>query len=344
MHVSDSFLSAVSHNPGLHIPDGFLSLPIALFSWGIAIALIALAVRQTQSRLDERRVPLIGVMAAFIFAAQMINFPVAGGTSGHLLGGTLAAITLGPWAGILVMTSVIVVQGLLFQDGGLVVMGANILNMGLLTTLIGYGLFRGVIRQRRGVRLTVAGIAAWLSVIAGALFTSLELWLSGTSALRVVVPTMLSVHALIGIGEALITVAALAFILRTRPDVLETLKQVVPSGRAVQDPTSSPQGTEEEALGSRGWVVASLVATLVVVLLSPVASANPDGLERVAIDLGFINKGSAAPYQIIPDYAIPFLGETALSTILAGLIGAVVVIAVAIAVMYLLRRPTRSTS
>jgi cobalt/nickel transport system permease protein len=128
----------------MHIPDGFLSLPVALFFWGAAILLILLAVRNTRGELDDRQIPLMGVMAAFIFAAQMINFPIAGGTSGHLLGGVLAAITLGPWAGMLVMTSVIGVQALLFQDGGLLVMGANIFNMGLLTALIGYGLYRAV--------------------------------------------------------------------------------------------------------------------------------------------------------------------------------------------------------
>jgi cobalt/nickel transport system permease protein len=150
----------------------------------------------------------------------MINFPVAGGTSGHLLGGTLAAITLGPWAGMLVMTAVIAVQALLLQDGGLLVMGANILNMGLITVAMGYGLYRGVSSGNRTLKLTVAGVAAWLTVMAGALFTSLQLWLSGTSQLQIVIPAMLSVHALIGIGEALITVAALTFILQTRPDLL----------------------------------------------------------------------------------------------------------------------------
>jgi cobalt/nickel transport system permease protein len=247
----------------------------------------------------------MGVMAAFIFAAQMINFPVAGGTSGHLLGGTLAAITLGPWAGMLVMTAVIAVQALLFQDGGLLVMGANILNMGLITVAIGYGLYRAVSSGNRTLKLTVAGIAAWLSVMAGALFTSLQLWLSGTSQLQLVIPAMLTVHALIGVGEALITVAALTFILQNRPDLLGQ--------------------NSASAKGSRGWVVAGLLISIAVVLLSPLASADPDGLERVAVDLGFLSKGADAPYQIIPDYTLPFLGETTLSTIFAGTIGVLVV-------------------
>jgi cobalt/nickel transport system permease protein len=252
----------------------------------------------------------MGVMAAFIFAAQMINFPVAGGTSGHLLGGALAAITLGPWAGMLAMTAVIAVQALLFQDGGLVVMGANILNMGLLTAAIGYGLYRAVLGRSQGTKLAVAGLAAWLSVMTGALFTSIELWLSGTAKLAVVIPAMLGVHALIGLGEALITVAALAFIFRTRPDLLDEKSAT--------------------ARGGRGWVVAGVIIALAVVLFSPLASADPDGLERVAINLGFIDMGQSAPYEIIPDYTVPFLGATPLSTIVAGAIGVLVVLGLAI--------------
>ncbi|RPJ26052.1 MAG: cobalamin biosynthesis protein CbiM [Chloroflexi bacterium] len=289
----------------LHIPDGFLSLTVSILCWAITVITLSIAISRSNKSLGERQIPLMGVMAAFIFAAQMINFPVAGGTSGHLLGGALAAITLGPWAGMLVMTAVIAVQALLFQDGGLLVMGANILNMGLITVAIGYGLYRGVPAGNRTLKLSMAGIAAWLSVMAGALFTSLQLWLSGTSQLQVVIPAMLTVHAIIGLGEALITVAALTLILQTRPDLLGI--------------------NSASAKGSRGWVVVGVLVSLAVLLLSPLASADPDGLERVAGDLGFLSKGSSAPFQLIPDYTLPFLGETHLSTILAGLIGLIVV-------------------
>jgi cobalt/nickel transport system permease protein len=294
----------------LHIPDGFLSLIVSLISWAIASVVLATAVSRTNKSLGEKQVPLMGVMAAFIFAAQMINFPVAGGTSGHLLGGALAAIMLGPWAGMLVMTAVIAVQALLFQDGGLLVMGANILNMGLITAMIGYGLYRGVSTASRGAKLAVAGFAAWLSVMAGALATALQLWLSGTSNLQTVAIAMLGLHALIGVGEALITVAALAFIFQTRPDLLDE--------------------TSASAQGGRGWVAAGAVLSLAVVLLSPFASASPDGLERVAEDTGFLELAQSSPYEIIPDYTIPFLGETPVSTIVAGIIGALVVLGLSI--------------
>jgi cobalt/nickel transport system permease protein len=304
----------------MHIPDGFLTIAVSLICWAITISLLAIAIRKTNKILGEKQVPLMGIMAAFIFAAQMLNFPVAGGTSGHLLGGALAAIVLGPWAAMLVMTAVIAVQGLLFQDGGLIVMGANILNMGLLTTIVGYGLYRIVSKNNATTRLAISGVAAWLSVMTGALATALQLWLSGTAKLNIVVPAMLGVHALIGLGEALITVAALAFIFRTRPDLLDE--------------------SSVSAQGSRGWVSAGVLLTLVVVLLSPFASASPDGLERVAKDMGFLKAGQAAPFHIIPDYTIPFLGSTPLSTILAGALGVIIVLGVAFLLGRSLRKKT----
>lgn len=292
----------------MHIPDGFLSLIISIICWGSTVAILAIAVSRTNKSLGERQVPLMGVMAAFIFAAQMINFPVAGGTSGHLLGGALLAILLGPWAGMLVMTAVIAVQGLLFQDGGLLVMGANILNMGLLTSVVGYGLYRSVIGKSQGTKLAVAGMAAWLSVMTGALATSFELWLSGTAHINIVVPAMLTVHALIGIGEAFITVAALAFIYRTRPDLL----------------SESSVSTN----GSRSWIIAGVLITLAVVALSPLASTDPDGLNRVAMNLGFINSAQWASGPLA-GYTIPFLVHSSLGKIAAGIIGVIVVLLLA---------------
>jgi cobalt/nickel transport system permease protein len=303
----------------LHIPDGFLNLVVSLIFWALTIVAVGIAISKTNKSLGEKQVPLMGIMAAFIFAAQMLNFPVAGGTSGHFLGGALAAIVLGPWAGILVMTAVVAVQGLLFQDGGLLVMGANIFNMGILTAMIGFGLYRIVSGSaNKTVKLAVAGAAAWLSTVAAALLTSLQLWISGTSSLQIVIPAMLGVHVLIGIGEALITIAALAFIMQARPDLLEAEK------------------VAEQ--GGRGWVAAGVIVSLIAVLLSPLASGDPDGLERVAEDMGFLEAGLDAPYQILPDYTIPFLGETALSTIVAGVVGALVVLGLMVVIGGMLKK------
>jgi cobalt/nickel transport system permease protein len=186
-------------------------------------------------------------------------------------------------------------------------MGANILNMGIVTAAVGYGLYRSVLGKSQTTKLTVSGIAAWLSVMAGALLTSLELWLSGTAKLQFIVPAMLGIHALIGLGEALITVAALSFILRSRPDLLDE--------------------KSESAKGSRAWVFVGVAITLIVVLLSPFASANPDGLNRVAMDMGFIKTAQTGTGPLA-GYTIPFLSSVSVSKIVAGVIGVVVVLAI----------------
>lgn len=207
----------------LHIPDGLLNFPVMAVTWAIAIGLIALALRKVQDEYQDRTVPLMGVCAAFIFAAQMINFPIPGGTSGHLLGGTLAGALLGPWAGSLVMSVVFIVQAVVFQDGGITVMGANICNMGLIGTFGGYYLFRtirnGIGRDKLQGMVMGTAIAAWVSVAIAAIVCAFELALSETVPLKVALIAMVSWHVLIGMGEALITVATVTFIWRTRPDL-----------------------------------------------------------------------------------------------------------------------------
>jgi len=321
----------------LHIPDNFLSAPVSLVFWIATAGCVALALRRTERTLDDRQVPLMGVMAACIFAAQMLNFPVAGGTSGHLLGGALAAIVLGPAAGVLVMTCVVALQALLFADGGIVVMGANIFNMGVLTAIIGAAVFGTIIavfgRARWGV--AVAGFAAaWVSVMAAALATSLQLIASGTAQAAVVLPAMLGVHAVIGIGEGLITAAALGFLLATRPDLLPARVAGAGQGRATGGHT-------------RGILGGGLAIAAVLALVSPLASAAPDGLERVAEDLGFLQteRGPVvqAPTGVLPDYTVPGLASEQASTILAGVIGVVIVVALAYGVALLVRNRTRNT-
>lgn len=214
----------VSTQFALHVPDGFLNLPITLVTWICALALVAISLRQVQSDYQERAVPLMGVCAAFIFAAQMINFPIPGGTSGHLLGGTLAGVLLGPWAGSLVMSVVFIVQAFLFQDGGVTALGANIFNMGLIGTFGGYYLYR-TIRYMvgrdslKGV-LTGCAIASWTSVVVAAIICAVQLAISGTVPLPVALSAMAFWHVMIGIGEAIITVIAVSYIFKTRPDLI----------------------------------------------------------------------------------------------------------------------------
>ena len=214
---------ATTAQPALHIPDGFVSAPVAAVGWVAAAGLIAFAARKADRNLEERAIPLMGVSAAFIFAAQMVNFPVAGGTSGHLLGGALAAILLGPWAAIIVMTAVVALQALLFQDGGLAALGVNTLNMAVLTVLVSWAVYRGLsplARLHPLLPAVAAFAAAWLSVEAAATATALQLAVSGTSSLEVALPALVGVHALIGIGEGAITLGALALVRTARPDLL----------------------------------------------------------------------------------------------------------------------------
>jgi len=207
----------------MHIPDGFINITTAATTYAASTGAIAYAVKATGKQLSEKRVPLMGVMAAFIFAAQMLNFPIAGGTSGHFLGAALAAILLGPWAGLLVMSCVLIVQSLLFQDGGLIALGANIFNMGVIGSLVSYFVYRAVTaigRDRRGARLAGSFLAGWFSVAAAALATAAELAFSGTSPWQVILPAIGGIHALIGLAEGAITAAALGLVLATRADLI----------------------------------------------------------------------------------------------------------------------------
>lgn len=297
----------------LHIPDGFLSTPVALVGWVLMIGSVAYALRQTRGQLGDKQIPLMGVLAAFIFAAQAINFPVAGGTSGHLLGGALAAIIMGPWAAVLIMTSVIALQAILFQDGGLLALGFNVINMGVLTAFTGYlmyQLLRRVMGEGRNSLLVAGAVGAWLSVMVGAIATAIQLAISGTTPLVVALPAMAGVHALIGVGEALITVGALSFIFATRRDLLNI-------------------GETAPGKFSATWWLGGLAASLIVAVFSFAASPDPDGLERVAEDTGFLGAAQDSLYNIFPDYTLPFVNDPLISGILAVVLGTLIVFAIA---------------
>lgn len=211
----------------MHIPDGFINATTAGATYAVSAAAVVVASRKVRKGFGERHVPLMGVTAAFIFAAQMLNFPVAGGTSGHFLGAAFAAVLLGPWAGVLVLSTVLLVQSLVFQDGGLLALGANIFNMGVVGSFVAYYAYTGVTlltKQNAKGRMVAAFTASWLSVVAAALAASAELAVSGTSPLHVVIPAMGTVHALIGVGEGIITASMIALLVRVRSDLLELQK------------------------------------------------------------------------------------------------------------------------
>jgi len=207
----------------MHIPDGLISAPISIATAVVSTGVGAVAVARAKRTLGEKNVPILGVSAAFVFAAQMLNFPVAAGTSGHFLGALLVALLLGPLNGFLVMAVVLVIQSLLFADGGLTALGTNIFNMGVVGGLGGYGLFRLLILtlpRRRGVFVAAAAVSAWFSVVLAASVCAVELALSGTSPLALAFPAMAGVHVLIGIGEGIISAAVVSLMLGVRPDLV----------------------------------------------------------------------------------------------------------------------------
>lgn len=210
----------------MHIPDGFLSPPVWAASAVAAAGAVALAAKKSQEHFDEKTVPLTGVVCAFIFAAQMINFPVMAGTSGHLLGGVLAAVLLGPWVGSLVISLVLIVQCFIFQDGGVSVLGANILNMAVFGVGSGYLVFRAIssISPSKSFFLAAIAVASWVSVIVASFACAVELGLSGTYPLGLTVKAMFFVHSFIGVGEAIISTAVVASVLAARSDLVTLYK------------------------------------------------------------------------------------------------------------------------
>jgi len=218
----------------VHIPDGFINAPTSLVGGVVAVGLIAVSIKKAADTLDDRQVPLAGLVAAFIFAMQMLNFPVAGGTSGHLLGGCLAAVLVGPWVGSLAMAVVFIVQALVFADGGLTALGLNIILMGYVTCFGGYGIFwllRRVLPKTKGAVTVASALAAWCGVVlaSGVFVLYYAIGGSGDVSLTAVAVGMVGVHMLIGIGEAVITGLTVGAVLATRPDLVYGARDLRPA-------------------------------------------------------------------------------------------------------------------
>lgn len=289
-----------------HIPDGFLSASVSAGTFVAAGALTALAARRAKARLDDRAAPTLGLATAAVFAAQAVNFPVAAGTSGHLLGGVLVAVVFGPWSGFLVMTAVVIAQALIFADGGLTALGANLLNIAGVACLVGYGIYRtltGLAGTGAGRRGLAAAAAAYLATMLTGIAAGLELGLSGIAPVRLSVGAMATVHAIIGVPEAAITGLAVWTLARRRPDLLYR-------PRALRDAEPAPA----LILGALGLVAIAAGA------LSIVASTAPDGLERVAIDLGFADAAASWEGAPLAEYQawIPGAVGTALAVVLGA--------------------------
>ena len=297
----------------MHIPDGFLDGKTAATAGVIAFAGVGLALRQVKRELPPRKVPLLGLSAAFLFAAQMVNFPVAGGTSGHLVGGALVAALLGPGAAVVVVTTVLIVQCFLFQDGGVLALGANIFNMAIVNSVAGYMIFRLVSRVLPGTRgrVTAMAFAGWCATVLAAITCAGQLAWSGTIAWPVAFPAMTLVHMLIGIGEGLISALALLAVERARPDWI--------SG-------AETNGTPKRAAEFFGYGLFAAVG--IAIFVAPFACSWPDGLDSVAEKFGFSHKTLPpllpAP---APDYQMPGIHWAVGATAAAGAAGTLIVFA-----------------
>lgn len=312
----------------MHIPDVLIDSRASLATTLIGAAGLAYGLRRVQDRHGARATSLMGMTAAFVFAAQMVNFPAGPGVSGHLLGGVLSAVLLGPWAGAVVIAAVLIVQCLLFQDGGVTALGANFVNMGLIGSAVGYAIYdplRRAVGGRRGV-LVGSMIAAWFSVLLAAGAFSIELAAGGgREHFFQILSWMGLVHAGIGVGEALITGLVVRFVLLTRPELIEV------DGEA-DKPETTPIG-----VGISTIAAGLAIALAVGVFASPFASESPDGLEFVGEKLGFLPDGEAPPIIRSPmaEYQVPLpiepkgLDGVKLATAAAGLIGTLVVFGLA---------------
>ncbi|MGW3203013.1 energy-coupling factor ABC transporter permease [Streptomyces sp. NPDC001135] len=338
----------------MHVPDGFIDAPASAVTAVVAAGALAVSLRGARRELDERTAPLAGLVAAFIFAVQMLNFPVAAGTSGHLLGGALAAILVGPYTGVLCVSVVLLMQGVLFADGGLTALGVNITDMAITTTVVSYAAFRALLavlpRKRRSV--TVASfVAALVSVPAAAVVFTLLYAVGGTTdvSLGKVATAMIGVHVLIGIGEAVITALTVSAVIAVRPDLVHGARglrrrlKLRVDGALVDAPAPALARTAPVAARTSRrtlWATGLVTSLVLAGFVSFYASANPDGLEKVAHDKGIDKKEEkhAADGSPLAGYGVKNVSNARLSGGLAGVIGVGVTVVAGSTVFWALRR------
>ena len=314
----------------MHIPDGFLNGATSAGTAVVAAGGLGLSIKRAGAYLQDSRIALTGLVAAFVFALQMLNFPVGAGTSGHLLGGALAVILVGPWLGITAVGVVVIIQALLFADGGITALGSNILNMALTTGLVGWTLFRVMTRllPKSWVSVMVATFTAGLvSVVATSVAFVVEYGVGGRGSVEVgtVFTAMVGVHFLIGVGEGLISAATVAAVGATRPELIAGLERTALSGRQTRPIRS----------GIWGFAASGLVVAALLVLVAPLASSAPDGLERVAIDQGFIETAEdhALSESPLAEYEVGAVEDEATGTRVAGVVGVLVTFGIGAAIV-----------
>ena len=313
----------------MHIPEGMLSGPVTAVTGLGAAGTVGYAVAWIRKHMDQRKVVLMAVLGALIFALQMLNFPVQAGTSGHFAGGALAGIILGPWPAAVVLTAVLAVQALLFADGGVIALGANVLNLGIVAPFLGYAVYNAIAKliDSKAGRVGGSFVAAWLSIVVAAGAVAIQLGLSGTANFGVAMVAMVGTHALIGVGEGLITAALVSYLLVVRPDLLKG--------------DISSTGTKP----MRSVIVTLAAVAVLAAGFSFVASSFPDGLEFVYFEQGV---GDVAAVETAPslvgdggplaDYGVAGMDNEALGSAIAGVVGLTVTAGVLAAVAIRKRR------
>ena len=297
----------------MHVPDGFINAPVSIGTGVISFATLWAYIRSAKSLVADKLIALTGMMSALIFVLQMINFPIAAGTSGHLLGGALAVIVLGPSLGIICISIVVVIQSLLFADGGLSALGINVLNMAIITSLVGWltiSLWKKFFGEANISILSGSIVAGILSVVFSSIAFVFEYALGGTVSVPLgsVLMAMLSSHLLIGLGEGIITALIVSLLLRVRSDLVYV---------------KTNENKENNKSSFYGLFIFLL---LCLTLATPYASSSPDGLESVANDFGFSENDGIV--LLLEDYGISNLNNSFLSTTLSAVLGIVVIIAV----------------
>jgi cobalt/nickel transport system permease protein len=315
----------------VHIPDGFLNGATSAGTAVIAAGGLGLSIKRAGAYLQDSRIALTGLVAAFVFALQMLNFPVGAGTSGHLLGGALAVILVGPWLGITAVGVVVIIQALLFADGGITALGSNILNIALITGLVGWSVFRVMTRllPKSWVSVMVATFTAGLvSMVASSAAFVVEYGVGGRGGVEVgaVFTAMVGVHFLIGIGEGLISAATVVAVGAARPELIAGLERTALSSRETRPIRSGIWGFAASGL---------VVAALLVLVAAPLASSAPDGLERVAIDQGFVESAEdhALSESPLADYEVGGVEDEATGTRVAGVVGVLVTFGIGAAIV-----------
>jgi cobalt/nickel transport system permease protein len=343
----------------MHVPDGFINAPVSAVAGVVAAGAVAVGLRGARRELDDRTAPLAGLVAAFVFAVQMLNFPVAAGTSGHLLGGALAAILVGPYTGVLCIAVVLLMQGILFADGGLTALGVNITVMGVVTTVVAYALFRGLTRvlpRTRRSTTAAAFVAALVSVPAAAVAFTAVYAIGGTTdvPLGKVLTAMVGVHVLIGIGEAAITALTVGAVIAVRPDLvhgargLATPLKLRVDGELIDAPAAPAAASSPAPVAARStrrvWAAGLAAALVLAGFVSFYASANPDGLEKVAADKGIDEKVQehGAADSPLADYGVKDVENARISGGLAGVIGVGVTVVIGSGIFWAVR-PRRRT-